>query len=447
MDRTSLPWGRYAPVVDGETWCVPTLTHRLFGPAALRSAGYTAAGLALAVLPTPFALVAALAVPLTPSGRILVFAGVWTTLLVAVGLIPLAQEGYVRLTDRLLGTSLGAVRRAGGRRVGTGLWTLAHAVAACVACGACLLLVLTAVTPLVVWLGGGGSMALLHWQVTVPAGPAGAWTVVLALICSLLAVAATALVGAALRTCAPFLIGPRPDDLVAAAEERAAVLADRNRLARELHDSIGHTLTASTIQAAVASRLVDVEPHAARAAMASIEQTSRMALEDLDHALGLLRDESAAPRRPQRTLADLPELLDHVRRTGTPVSAELELDATSVPSTTSREAYRIVQEGLTNAMRHARRTTVRVSVKVTAAAPGGQLEIEVANSMPSGSARGGRDGPGPRTEARHGGGHGLRGVAERARTLRGAATSGPVDGPDGPEWRLSARLPLSAGRG
>src|SRR5690606_20592602 len=114
------------------------------------------------------------------------------------------------------------------------------------------------------------------------------------------------------------------------------------------------------------------EPHAAQAAMASIEQSSRVALQDLDHALGLLRDESAAPRRPQRTLADLPELLDHVRRAGTPVSAELGPDVASVPATISREAYRIVQEGLTNAMRHARRAPVRVSVEVTpAAAPGG----------------------------------------------------------------------------
>ncbi|MFE5337370.1 sensor histidine kinase [Isoptericola sp. NPDC056573] len=426
---------------------MPTLTHRLFGPTALHAAGYTVAGLALAMLPTPFALVAGLAVPMPPSGRVLIFVGVWATLLVAVGLIPVVHDAYVRVTDRLLGTNLGAVRPAGGRRVGTGLWTLVHAVAACLACGVCLLLVLTAVAPLVVWLDGGGSMALLRGQVTVPAGPAGAWTVVLALLCGLLAAAANALVGAALRTWAPLLLGPRQDDLVAAAEERAAVLAERNRLARELHDSIGHTLTASTIQAAVASRLVDVEPHAARAAMASIEQSSRVALEDLDHALGLLRDESAAPRRPQRTLADLPELLDHVRRAGTPVSAELGPDATSVPATISREAYRIVQEGLTNAMRHARRAPVRVSVEVTAAAPGGQLTIEVANPMPAGSARAGRVGAGPREEARHGGGHGLRGVAERARTLRGAATFGPVDRPEGPEWRLSARLPLSTGRG
>lgn len=441
------PLGEVRPVVDGETWRVPTLTHHLFGPAALRTAGYVVAGLGPAVLPTPFALVAALAAPLPPAGRILVFAGIWATLLVAAGLIPVVHEGYVRLTDRLLGTSLEAVRRAGGRRVGTGLWTLLHAVAACLACGVSFLLVLTAVAPVVVWLDGGGIMALLRGQVTVPAGPAGAWTVVLALLCGFLAATATALIGAALRNCAPLLIGPRQNDLVAAAEARAAVLADRNRLARELHDSIGHTLTASTIQAAVASRLVDVEPHTAKAAMASIEQTSRVALEDLDHALGLLRDESAVPRRPQRTLADLPELLEHVRHTGTPVSADLEPGATSVPSTVSREAYRIVQEGLTNAMRHTRGTPVRVSVKVTTSAPGGQLEIDVTNPMPRGPARAGRGVPGPREDARHGGGHGLRGVADRARTLQGAATFGPVDGPDGPEWHLSARLPLRTGRG
>jgi len=435
------------PVVDGETWRVPTLTHRLFGPAALRSAGYTFGGLALAVLPTPFALVAALAVPLPPTGRLLVFAVVWAALLVAVGLAPVAHEGYVRLTDRLLGTSLGVVRRTRGRQVGTGVWALVHAVVACFAGGVCSLLVLTAATPLLVWLDGGGSMALLRGQVTVPAGPAGAWTVVLALCCGVLGAAATAALGAALRACAPRLLGPGQDDLVAAAEERAAVLADRNRLARELHDSIGHTLTASTIQAAVAGRMVDLEPDVAKAAMASIEQTSRVALEDLDYALGLLRDGSTSPRRSPKTLADLPELLDHVRRTGAAVHAELGPDATSVPATISKEAYRIVQEGLTNAMRHARRTPVRVTVRVTAAVPGGQLEIEVANPMPVPASRPGRSEPGPPEDVRPGGGHGLAGVTERVRTLRGTVTFGATDGPDGPAWLLSARLPLPTGRG
>ena len=88
---------------------------------------------------------------------------------------------------------------------------------------------------------------------------------------------------ALLRRAAPLLLGPSAAERMAAVERHADRLAHRNRLARELHDSIGHTLTAATIQAAVASNLVDSDPQRARRAMDSIEQASRTALEDLDH--------------------------------------------------------------------------------------------------------------------------------------------------------------------
>ncbi len=97
------------------------------------------------------------------------------------------------------------------------------------------------------------------------------------------------------RFAAPFFLDQTAADRLATLARTADDLAHRNRLARELHDSIGHTLTASTIQAAAAGRLLDTDPDSARRAMSSIEETSRTALEDLDHVLGVLRDNGGRP--------------------------------------------------------------------------------------------------------------------------------------------------------
>ncbi|MGA8117398.1 MAG: histidine kinase, partial [Actinocatenispora sp.] len=203
-------------------------------------------------------------------------------------------------------------------------------------------------------------------------------------------------------------------------------LAHRNRLARELHDSIGHTLTAATIQAAVASNLVDSDPERARRAMDSIEESSRAALEDLDHALGVLR-EGAAPREPQYSLVDLASLLDRVRHAGTPVDAEITGEPDRVPATVSREAYRIVQEGLTNAMRHPGPVTVRIGIGPD------RLVVDLINPI----------GTEPSTDVdTRRGGRGLAGISERVHVLRGEVSAGPVAGDTGRHWRLTAWLPL-----
>ncbi|WP_317453480.1 histidine kinase [Streptomyces sp. CBMA152] len=271
------------------------------------------------------------------------------------------------------------------------------------------------------WLRAEAGVSLFGWTLRAEGGWS-SWMA--ALVCALLAAAVCAVVTSSLRWLAPRLLGPSSAERLALAAERERRLAERNRLAHELHDSIGHTLTATTIQAAVAGEVLSVDPVAARAALRSIEESTRAALEDLDYVLGVLRDQRAETA-PTRTLADLPELLDRLRHAGAMVEPELSGDLSSVQGTLSRAAYRILQEGLTNALRHG--AGGRIEVRV-AAAPDG-LELSVVNRT------GTRQGPGAFPTS----GHGMPGLAERVRLLHGEIEAGP----HGPQhWRLAVRLPI-----
>ncbi|WP_329567163.1 sensor histidine kinase [Kitasatospora sp. NBC_01266] len=292
------------------------------------------------------------------------------------------------------------------------------------------------------WTGGLGSAVLLGTGLALPGGwtgndarvnllgrsvrVTGASSWVLALVCLLLVPVVCAAVTSTLRWLAPRLLGPSSAERLALAAERELLLAERNRLAHELHDSIGHTLTAATIQAAVAGEVLAADPAAARAALRSIEESTRAALEDLDYVLGVLREEQAQAA-PTRTLADLPELLDRLRHAGALVEPELSGELTQVQGTLSRAAYRILQEGLTNALRHGAGGPIEVRV---AATPDG-LELSVVNRTGPGAGTG----PGSFPTS----GHGLPGLAERVRLLHGELEAGP----HGPRhWRLAVRLPV-----
>ncbi|GIG69763.1 sensor histidine kinase [Phytomonospora endophytica] len=390
------------------------------------------AGFVLGMLPLPVALVFALAVRSPKPLGVFAFAVVWTVLIAALGLPDPIRSFHVRLGNRLLGTSL--PRPAGGgwpNRFRTSAWTVLHALGGGLLASAAFILVLAAFTPMFVWASGGGKLAYFDMEITVGGGVEGVWTLPVAAFYLVLLAAAGTLVTFAQRRLAPVLLGPRNAEKVAVLEERTAVLTQRNRLAQELHDSIGHTLTTSTIQAAVAGRLMEQDPETARRALNSIEESSRTALEDLDHVLGILRDGRTATKAPERTLVDLPALFEHVRQTGTAVDAVVSRRLDKVPSTVSREAYRIVQEGLTNAVRHA--GPVPVSVRVEDSGP--WLHVELSNPIEQRALRPERDG----------GGHGLVGIVDRVRLLRGEVTFSPVEAEDGPHWRLAARLPLRAG--
>ncbi|MGY1584532.1 sensor histidine kinase [Streptomyces sp. MN13] len=265
-------------------------------------------------------------------------------------------------------------------------------------------------------------------QVDLPESLDQTWVLALAPVAgvaSLLALAACAAgSGALLARWAPALLGPDPEDRLAAAERRAADLAVRNRLARELHDSVGHALSAVTLQASAARRVLDSDPEFVREALAAIEDTTRRTVGELDAVLGVLRDGDAPGTAPAPTLdADLDGLLRRTRAAGLRVTCDLAVDPAALPPVLSREAYRIVQEGLSNALRHGG-DGGRVALAMTRAE--GRLEISVENPL---------TGPAP---GRPGGGHGLRGIADRARLLGGTSEAGPAGG----VWRLRVRLPM-----
>ena len=259
-----------------------------------------------------------------------------------------------------------------------------------------------------------------------PTGAYAAWMPVVGLLLPVILLNAVSAGGAALARLAPRVLGPTPTERLAAELERAhnaeRALAERNRLARELHDSVGHALTVTTLQAGAAARVLDTDPAFVARALDAIAEVGRAALEDLDHVLGLLRDGGEGARGPQPGLADLDVLLDRARATGLVVAAERQGPLAAVPRAVSREAYRIVQEALTNALRHAGQVPVTVRVTADESA----VELEVTNPLGAGGARA------------RAGGRGLAGMRERVSVLRGELAAGPAGG----DWRVAARLPL-----
>jgi signal transduction histidine kinase len=268
-----------------------------------------------------------------------------------------------------------------------------------------------------------GSMNLLGTPVTFARGWAGAWVPAAALF-ALLALAHLVVGGGALFAgLAPRLLGPTAAQRLAELERRTEQLAERNRLARELHDSVGHALSVVTLQASAAGRVLGTDPEFARTALSAIEESARTALTELDHVLGLLREERPG-HTPQWTLADLSRLLDAA---GVDVESTVEGELAAVPAAVSREAYRIVQEGLTNVVRHAG----KVPVSLRLAVGGDRLELDLENPLGESSTTGA------------GGGRGLAGMRERVTVLRGQMTAGAHDG----RWRVSVWIPLRMGVG
>jgi len=231
---------------------------------------------------------------------------------------------------------------------------------------------------------------------------------------------------------------------VRAEQARRATSEERLRLAQEVHDVVGHGLAVIAMQAGVALKVLDREPGPVREALEAIRATSREALDGLRVELDALRDGSgqpAAPRRPTSGLADLPALVERMRASGLPVELHTDLPAsagrwpsgrpveahtvqpTEVPSTVDHAAYRIVQESLTNVLRHA---GPAAAAEVRVAFDGDVLAIEVRDT--------GRGTP-PGVEP---GGHGVDGMRERARALGGTVEAGPR--PSG-GFAVTARLP------
>jgi signal transduction histidine kinase len=207
-----------------------------------------------------------------------------------------------------------------------------------------------------------------------------------------------------------------------AEREQAAVLSERSRIARELHDVVAHDVSVMLVQAAAAKRTVPADPERARAAIAAVEETGREALGELRRLLGVLRrgDEELA-LAPQPSLERIGALVERMRATGLPVELEVAGDPVHLPPGVDAAAFRIVQEALVNVMRHAAATGALVRVGYEPAA----VEVVVSDD--------GR-GTGPVRDGR-----GLIGLRERVALYGGELRAGrrPARG-----FELRARLPV-----
>ncbi|WP_328652995.1 histidine kinase [Micromonospora sp. NBC_00330] len=211
-------------------------------------------------------------------------------------------------------------------------------------------------------------------------------------------------------------------------QERRAVLEERTRIARELHDVVAHHMSLIAVQAETAPyRLTDV-PAPAAAEFVAIAASARDALTDMRRLLGVLRSETTGPQTaPQPDLSDLGAMVDAARRAGLPVTLDADpVDDDRVPAPVGLAAYRIVQEGLANAARHAAGAAVRVTVRVGQHGLGVRVDNSPADVRPT---------------ADGGSGHGLTGMRERATSLGGTFTAGPL--PDG-GYAVAAELPYDA---
>jgi signal transduction histidine kinase len=204
------------------------------------------------------------------------------------------------------------------------------------------------------------------------------------------------------------------------ATTRAAVLEERLRIARDLHDVVGHGMGAITVQAGAGRMALDAgADDDVRRALVTIEQAGRRVLRDVRWLVGVLRE------RPERaTLADLTVLADAARSAGLAVEITIDGNLEGVPAATADAAYRIAQESLTNVLRHSGAEHAQVRIGTDDAVTLSVLD----------------DGTGADAAE----GNGIRGMRERAAAVGGDLSAGPRA--DGPGWEITSRLPINRGR-
>jgi signal transduction histidine kinase len=208
---------------------------------------------------------------------------------------------------------------------------------------------------------------------------------------------------------------------------RAAVAEERVRIARELHDVVAHAISVIVLQARGGRRSLATDPGETREALDMIEATGSEALAEMRRLLGMLRrDDEEIALAPQPSLRYLDALAAQVREAGLPVDLSVEGEPTELPPGVDLSAYRIVQEALTNALKHAGPATARVVVRYRE----NDLELEIADTGAGASASDGE-------------GHGLAGMRERVSLYGGKIEAGPRDGGG---FAVRARLPLDSDR-
>jgi signal transduction histidine kinase len=212
------------------------------------------------------------------------------------------------------------------------------------------------------------------------------------------------------------------------ARSRAAVAEERARIARDLHDAVAHSVSLMVVQAGAERLVLPEQATSTREVLHSIEEAGRQALVEMRRLVEMLRkDDEELALAPQPSLAHLELLVQQVREAGLPVELEVQGEPRTLPPGVDLSAYRIVQEALTNALKHAGPARARVTVRYGAE----QLELDVAD-----------DGAGTSSSA-DGGGHGLVGMRERVAVFGGVLEA---DRRREGGYRLRATLPLGPNR-
>jgi signal transduction histidine kinase len=202
-----------------------------------------------------------------------------------------------------------------------------------------------------------------------------------------------------------------------------AAAEERRRIARELHDIISHSLGVVVLQAGAAERVLDRDPARAREVLESIRATGQEAISEMGTLLGLLDSSPRSSREPQPSLADLDGLVSRMRDAGLSVDLEIEGQRRELPAALELSAFRVIQEGLTNSLKHARAAHVRAVLRYRE----DELQVDVADDGVAGG-----NGVGTR--------RGLAGMRERVEVFGGTLEAGPQPGGG---WTLHATFPVA----
>lgn len=205
-----------------------------------------------------------------------------------------------------------------------------------------------------------------------------------------------------------------------------AVIDERARIARELHDVVAHAVAIMVVQAGAAARVLDRDPARARQAMRAVQDTGRSAVAELTRMLGLIRQDESDDLAPRPSIAALAELCGAVTHAGVTVNVDMVGDFTALPPAVDLSAYRVIQEALTNAVKHAPGSHLQISLRRLEQI----IDIEVIDSGPLNE---------PATPAESGSGLGLIGLRERVSVFGGRFDAGPLPGGG---FRVAATLPV-----